>query len=100
MESMIALVCTVCVFVLVSFVSATILVVCEKMRLFEYYNMHAYRLRLPKDLCIFCIGFWLSVAQVIAIYLLFNKQELYFPAPFAAASLTRVIYENIKPKGR
>jgi hypothetical protein len=97
---MIELICTVCVFILVSFTSATILICLDKWKFFDFWNMYGYKLRLSKDPCVFCIGFWIAKIQIFVVYFFVQKQELYFIVPLAAASLIGVIYENFKVKRR
>jgi hypothetical protein len=78
--------------VILSFTSATIILCFEKWKLLEWYQIYlGGRYFFPKEPCLLCLGFQLSMLQVAVIYL-FKSEELLFLIPFASASFTRAIY--------
>jgi hypothetical protein len=92
-----------CVF-LVSCIVCTIIIVAGKWHLIEFYEVHIkgrkiFRYRLG-EVCYFCLSFWLSVVIVAVLFCCIKISYFYFVVPFASASLTIFIIENIAAKRR
>lgn len=82
---------------LVSGITATILLCLHKWGVFEYYQVHRPEW-LKWDICVFCIGFWISCLVTLVFYFLpiefFTYKFLYIAVPFASASIVMVIYNG------
>ena len=76
-----------------SCVSLTIILSLEKWRAFEFYQIHRPR-SWPASVCVYCLGFWISLLIFVAVFFLFRIDAIYFISPFASAGLTRVLYES------
>lgn len=76
----------------VSLISATVMITIKKLRLDELYQVHRFKF-LPPEVCFFCLGFWLGVIQVGALYV-FIPDIFYIVVPFIAAPLAKIFYEK------
>jgi hypothetical protein len=80
------------------------LICAGKWGLIKLYDLHIKGRRVfgkrIGELCIFCVGFWFGFLQITAAYFIFRLSDLYFVVPFAAASLTRSLYESTGIKER
>lgn len=85
--------------IIVSSISATVLHCLGKWGFYAWYEEHR-RLSWPKEICLFCLGFWLSALQYLALYLFYTSEIFYIAGALASASLTKAIYENGKVRIR
>ncbi len=83
------------ILIMTSSVSATILHCLDKWGTFEYYSTHIRKSKRWPEVCILCIGFWISVAQ-LSVLSFFAPNIFYIAIALASASLTKAIYENGK----
>ena len=82
-----------------SLASLTLIICLEKWRAFELYELHRPTWA-PAYVCVFCLGFWISFCFLVALFLAFPLDLVSFICPFASASLTRLLYEEIRITGR
>lgn len=95
----IALVNITATLIIIASISATILHCLGKWGLFKYYEEHRLK-SWPPEICIFCLGFWISAIQYAALYFFYTSDIFYIAGALASASLTKAIYENGKFKVR
>jgi len=72
---------------MVSAVSATIIISAMKWGWIEWFEIRGY------NVCRFCVGFWLCVAQALALYFFYSSNIFYIAIPFAGASICRKLLE-------
>lgn len=86
--------------IIISSLSATIIHCLDIWGALEYYRTHRPHKSWPAEVCIFCLGFWLSTGQLVTLSFLYGSDISYIAVALASASLTKAIYENGKFKVR
>ena len=76
------------------FIIASIIIIITKWGFIEFYETYKPDF-LPTNLCLFCVGFWLSVL-IISFYQIIETNLFYFISCFISASLSRFLIVNLK----
>lgn len=78
--------------VIIAAITSTIILTLNKWRFMEFWQIYKPK-QLP-EICVFCLGFWLSALQAFALFAWFNPNLFYIAIPLASASIAKLIYEG------